>query len=288
MSILEKINNVVVKPLNIKYKAKKNFKGKDMFNTWCPNIFILAKKNSGKTTTEITIIDKCTGKNTKFIIITSTLEKDPIYKSLISRLGEDRCAAFTSIVDDDGNNIIEQFLNDNNMTEIIGNDDEDKSQIGGSLITPLNNFAKYRRNEEVKNQRGGSKSEDSDSWNHPYPKYVIIMDDLGDSMRNKSVNQLLKTNRHNDVMVIISSQSLTDLNKSARSQIDYMLVFPKLPVDKLKDIKKDLDLSIEFEEFEDIYKEATEDKYNFLYIGRSEPEEEYRKNFNYKFVIKSQ
>jgi hypothetical protein len=278
MASLKKINNIVVKPLDIKYKAKKNFKGKDLFNIWCPNMFILAKKNSGKTTTIYFTLEKCSGKHTKFIFIVSTLDKDPIWNAIVDKLGEERCATFKSLYDDDDVNIIQQFMDDNNSDKIAP---EEVSQSGGGGV-PLNNFKKNQR------QIGSGEpptppAPKVDTWKYNYPKFIIVMDDLGDTMRDKSVTQLLKTNRHFDAMTIISSQSLNDLDKPARLNLDYMLIFPKLPIEKLKMIHQDLNLSTEFDDFLKKYEEATKEKYNFLYIGRSESEEEYRKNFNEAF-----
>lgn len=280
MSKLKKINNVVIKPLDIKYKSKKDFKGKELFSIWCPEIFILAKKNSGKTTTLYHILTKCSGRHTNFIFIVSTIDKDPIWNEIVEKLGEERCATFKNIYDDDGVNIISQFMDDNNSDKI---DPEEVSQSGGGV--PLNNFKKkdqkYRSEAHIDKPQ---KTPHINTWKYKYPKFIIVMDDLGNTMRDKSVTQLLKTNRHYDAMTIISSQSLNDLDRPARLNLDYMLLFPKLPVEKLKSIYEDLNLSIEFDDFLNKYNKATEEKYNFLYIGRSEQEEEFRKNFNEKFT----
>lgn len=276
---LSKLNNVKVTPLDIKTKTKTKFKGKKLFELWCPNIFILARKNSGKTTTVQFILDKCTGKHTQFILICSTVEKDPSWIEFI-KSNEDRTAVFTSIYED-GENVIKQFI-DENKSDIINNE-----QIGGSEIintNMLNDFKKYRQIGGQTQLEDIKKIEPEISkWPYPYPKYVIIMDDLGTEMRDPEVTQLLKRNRHFDAMVIMSSQSLTDLDKPARNQLDYMLIFPKIPTDKLKSIKEDLNLSIPLDKFEEWYNKATEEKYNFLYISRNTAIEEFRKNFNERF-----
>jgi Poxvirus A32 protein len=295
---LKKINDVKVKPFDFS-NQKRKIKGSALFSLWCPNIFLLAKKFSGKTTTLINILQKVSGDLTKFIFIVSTIDKDESYKELIESLGE-RAETFKSIIDEERTNIIKQFIesriNDNDDQDQDDNNPDDVKQIGAGTV--LNNFRKYGQigagkieitKEGIKpvseeyNETGSETG--SKAWKKPYPEYIIVMDDLGSEMRDRSVTQLLKTNRHYNTMVIMSSQSLTDLDKPARNQLDYMLIFPKIPEDKLKSIKEDLNLSISLDEFLGIYDIATKEKYNFLYIGRSQAEEEYRKNFNEKFII---
>ena len=290
---LKRINDFVVKPLAHTSNRKK-FKGSKLFNMWCPNIFALAKKNSGKTTTIINILKKMSGDLTKFIFIVSTIDKDQSYRDLLDEIG-DRSETFKSIVEEDEDgiktNVIKDFLKSmrhDDDDDILENENE-RGQIGGTQA-PLNNFKKYQKmvGGEARVSESEKKLEQNTRWNKPYPEYIIVMDDLGSEMRDPAVTQLLKTNRHYNTMVIMSSQALTDLNKPARSQLDYMLIFPKIPTDKLKDIKEDLNLSIDLDKFIDIYNIATSEKYNFLYIGRTGPEEEYRKNFNEKFILKDE
>jgi hypothetical protein len=279
MSSLTKLNNVKVKPLEVKTKTKTRFKGKKLFELWCPNIFVLARKNSGKTTTVQFMIDKCAGKHTQFVLICSTVEKDPSWIDFIDK-NEDRIATFKSIYED-GENVLKQFI-DENQSDVI-----DHGQAGAGVLPiepPLNNFKKYQQTGKGSTNQELPKEPEVEKWKYPYPKYVIIMDDLGTEMRDPAVTQLLKTNRHYDCMVIMSSQSLTDLDKPARSQLDYMLIFPKIPLDKMKSIKEDLNLSVPLEEFIEMYNKATEEKYNFLYISRNTAQEEYRKNFNERFI----
>lgn len=118
-------------------------------------------------------------------------------------------------------------------------------------------------------------------------KYIIIFDDQGKSMRDEYLDQLLKNNRHNRAHVWMSSQSYTDLRPDARKQLDFVLVFPKQPVPKLKELHKDLDLSVDLDCFLKMYRDATSQPYNFLYINRSQGEE-FRENLNRRIEVPQQ
>ena len=114
-------------------------------------------------------------------------------------------------------------------------------------------------------------------------EHFFIFDDLGVNLRSPIINTLLKTHRHYKSKVIISSQYLNDLLPEARLQLDFVLVFGGNSVEKMKALHKDIDLSIPFDDFIMLYKDATKEKYNFLYIdARSE---QFRKNFNELYNI---
>ena len=66
-------------------KDTKPIKGEDWFPTKFPNVFVLAKKNSGKTTVISNMLEHCAGKNTKFIFIVSTIEKDPTWIKITNK-----------------------------------------------------------------------------------------------------------------------------------------------------------------------------------------------------------
>ena len=115
------------------------------------------------------------------------------------------------------------------------------------------------------------------------PKHIFIFDDIGNELKLPSIAQLLKTNRHLKSKVIISSQYLNDLSVQGRKNIGYRLLFKGHTLEKLETIYKDADLSIPFEDFVEMYETATEKQYNFFYIDCRD--DEFRINFNYKFII---
>ena len=266
MITLKKINSQIVKPLKLETIPLEKIKGCDLFSNIYANIFILAKKNSGKTTTIYKILKECLNKNSVVHIFCSTVYKDNSYKKIIE------------ILDKKG---IEHF----EYTSIT----EDKENHLEQIITSL----QEKPEEEIMQEKIKVKyikcEESSDEEEQEYkpkkiaPEHVFLFDDMSNQLSNKYVNVLLKKNRHFKSKVIISSQYLHDLKPEAILNLDYMLMFGNIPLEKLKICYNNLDLSIDFNLFLQLYENATMDKYNFLYVDiRNEVS---RKNFNMAYEI---
>jgi len=118
-----------------------------------------------------------------------------------------------------------------------------------------------------------------------YPEYIIVLDDLGSELRDKHLTQLMKTNRHYKALVILSTQYLNDLQPAAIRQLGYVLLFAKFSEDKLLELYKALYISMPFEKFQQIYLDATKDRYSFLFIGRAAGVDELRKGFTERYII---
>ena len=115
------------------------------------------------------------------------------------------------------------------------------------------------------------------------PEYIIIFDDLSNELKSKSLVTLLKKNRHFKCKIIISSQHYNDILPESRKQADYMLIFKNITEKKLIEIHKDINVAVTFDEFMELYRFATKDKFNFLYVDCVN--DEYRKNFNELITI---
>jgi len=109
------------------------------------------------------------------------------------------------------------------------------------------------------------------------------MDDISAELRDPSLTALLKGNRHFHMMTILSSQYYFDMMPAACQQIDYYCVFAGIIEEKLRRLYKDADLSIDYETFEDLYKDSTSEKYGWLYIGARNGE--FRDKFSKKYNI---
>jgi hypothetical protein len=108
-------------------------KGADWFPIVYSNIFLLGKKFSGKTVVIENILQKTAGKNTKFIFIVSTINKDPSYKRILKYLekkGHD-VITYDDIYDYDSDgkkiNVIEEFIVEQKAK---GEEEEENIQIG--------------------------------------------------------------------------------------------------------------------------------------------------------------
>jgi hypothetical protein len=65
--------------------------------------------------------------------------------------------------------------------------------------------------------------------------------------------------------------------------LDYALLFRGHNDEKLETIYNDLDVSIDFDDFKDIYDLVTEKPYSFLYVNTRT--DELRSNFNKRVII---
>ena len=83
--------------------------------------------------------------------------------------------------------------------------------------------------------------------------------------------------------MIVSSQYIHDLSNSAIKNLDYTLIFKSFNKEKLLVLFEALDLSIDFEEFEKLYLDATAQPFNFLYVFSRD--NTYRKNFNERYLL---
>jgi hypothetical protein len=95
-------------------KGPKEVKGYDMFEEPYGNIFLSAKKKSGKTTLIYNILKHCAGKDvngdkTKIMAFVSTLNKDPSWKVIKKKFGKN-FSGYTSLFDDNGVNILDNLI----------------------------------------------------------------------------------------------------------------------------------------------------------------------------------
>lgn len=264
----KKINDVRVKPVDISKYASvvKNKRWAKLFPEQYPNIFLLARKKSGKTSTIVHVVKNSVDKHTVVLIFSSTIYKDPTMRYLIDWLKKKHVPviAETSIFDDEGKNHLEE------LTAMLGARAED--------VTSDTEDEPPRQiilcNEDSEDETGKP----------PENNYLIIFDDLSEELQNKYITFLLKRNRHFKARIILSSQWYNDISKGGRKQIDYILAYPRLPLDKLESLRREAGIDCGRDQFEKIYREATapdtpgEKSYNFLYIDTVG--DTFRKNFN--------
>lgn len=267
----KKINNIKIKPIQF-IRLDLPIKGQDMFpdiHGLYGNIFLVAKKRSGKSTVIYNIIKKCVGRDTKVYIFCSTVNKDQTYKKIMDFLDHRNIyyEAFASI-NENGENNLQSIIDEMKQDDEVSDEEEKKP--------PPKKFIEFEETKEEKAEKKKRKLK------YIAPEYMFIFDDLGQLLRDKTIEQLLKTNRHFKCKVILSSQYLNDLNPASRLNLDFVLVFKGMPLVKLEQIHKDIDISTDFNKFKEMYDKATEHKFNFLYIDTRT--ENFRINFNESFV----
>jgi hypothetical protein len=271
MISIKHINNEKVKAIPLPILKRESIKGFRLFAEPYAYIFLCAKKKSGKTSAIFKILKSCSSKTTKLFIFSSTVFKDDTWKYIIKYFKNrgNPIQTFTSIKEDKLNHL--QKIIEELQVEDSESDSENDIEKAPKLNFLL--FDTYDE-EKIKKQKKNKKVA---------PENIFIFDDIGNELHNPFVNQLLKTNRHFLSKVIISSQYVNDMIPASRKQIDYWLLFKGHKDDKLKIIYDDADLSITFDEFMNLYKHATEEKYNFLLVDTRN--DEFRKNFSHRYFL---
>ena len=264
---IDTINDEVVKPIP-QYAGgnldTRPVKGAQICSEPYANIFLVARKKSGKTSAVFKILKECAGRDTKIIAFVSTLNKDQNWKNIKSYFDNKGITfiGYTSLKED-GPDRLQELIKHLETEAEHEEEQEDVPKVGKGL-----RFNEPEEEEESKPRK----------LKYLAPDYIIVLDDLSTELKSKSLVSLLKKNRHYKSKIIISSQYLHDVDPQARKQIDVWIVFGGQSDEKLQIIFKDADLSIPFELFKKIYKFATMKPFSFLYLDTTK--EEFRVNFN--------
>jgi hypothetical protein len=250
-----------------------------------PNILLLAKKNSGKTNVIYNILKHCANKHTEVLIFCPTWELDATYKIILDYLDKKQIPH-------------QQFKNVSNLRELMQSYDKeaqpseeplDEEEPSEEPISPTTALAKY-----LFIGAQPSKSQATEHANVPkrgatyhgkyiVPEHIFIFDDLKKVLRDPAVNELIATNRHYKAKVICSTQYFSDVAPDTRANLDIICIFPKIPLEKIKQLHEDLQIAIEYPIFEQLYLLATEKPHNFLYAN-VRGKEKFKFNFNEELV----
>jgi hypothetical protein len=269
----KKINNVKIKPLKIPKINVCDIRGKDYFENLFPNVLLLARKNSGKTTVLYHILKNCTNKKTKVFLFCSTIYKDPSY-DVILKMFEKRHIEYEAFTD------IQEGKVDH--LERIVNKLKEKDEA------PEEKDEDIPKKPDIKFLMFGGE-EDEEKKHREYvpkklcPSYIFLFDDISEDLRSPSVAYLMKKNRHLGIMNLISTQSYKDITPPAWRQIDFALLYKNIEPKAIEDIKDKLNLPTPINVFETIYEQAVSGDHSFLYIDKNKVE--YRQNFCNKFEI---
>ena len=276
----------------------KNYKalGNELFEELYSNIFLCARKKSGKTTVIYNILKKCANKKTTVVFFVPTLYKDASYQQIIKMLDRKGIQHIDNTHFLEGKlNLLNEFINELNMDD-VDDDVKNTSNVKGSGSSVVEipkeeckiiwggertraqiaadekkEAARVRRQKKTKKKKSKRKK-------FLAPEYILVFDDLGQDLRNKSISTLLKKNRHYKMKVIMSSQWLNDLHPQSIRQLDYMLAFKGFTLDKLAAMHKQLDISTDFNEFYRYYRYATSKPYGFLTVDAVQ--DKFRSAFN--------
>jgi hypothetical protein len=274
--ILKRINKEKVKKVkSLKEEDTRPIKGYDLFPELYSNIFCVAKKKSGKTSCIYKIIKDCCTSQTTVIAFCSTLYKDDTWKSIVKMCKAKRIPfiGHSSLYEDgvDQLELLVNLLQNQAREEAEEEELEERVSKLEKAINPIMMNSDSDDEDEKKKRKS----------KYRCPEYVIVLDDLSNELKSKSLVSLCKKNRHFKCKVVISSQWLNDCLPEVRKQCDYFLVFKGQSKKKLEEIHRDCDVGLELEEFQDIYHEATKKDFSFLYIDTKA--NQFRRNFDKVF-----
>lgn len=268
-------------------------KGKEIIPELYSNVLICGKKKSGKTNVLYHMLRRILGKDSHLLCFGPTVNKDPMYKA-IKKMAAAKGADplfFTHFIDKDGTSLLDEIIEANGQAP---------EQTSRPILKPKPVEHKQERQltelEQVKLIMGlpiGQPEpkpeeilEEIEEKEHKkaarkrklVSKYVLVFDDLGKQMYSDVISDFMIQNRHHECKVFVLVQHIKFLNKAARAQLDYVLLFPGFSADKLISLHEDLDLPGDFDEFYRMYKQATSKKYNFLFIDTAQAK--YKHNFD--------
>lgn len=132
-----------------------------------------------------------------------------------------------------------------------------------------------------------------DLTNMPYhkdkrPNLLLFLDDLQglDILRHKIFENLIIKARHKNLNVFLTTQTFKGVSPVWRRNCSGFMIFKTIDTNQLRDIFTEIQgLFKSYEEFENIYKYATENKHEFLYIDMNDKENPIRKNFDLSIKI---
>ena len=286
MISLRQINKQIVKAIQLPFDDIRPIKGYDMVPELYSNIFLCAKKKSGKTSACFKIMKGCTDKNTIIYVFCSTIYKDKnwieIRKHFKSKGIEMNC--FTSIYED-GEDQLQKLIDQ--LSAEAKEQEEDQEESEDEEVDTFKHGGGFIRfnddDEDDKNTDNDKKKKKARKSKFQVCDYMIIFDDLSGELKSKSIVELLKKNRHYRTKIILSSQYMNDLKPECRKQIDLFLIFKGFNSKKLEEIHRDCDSNVPLETFIEVYKQATEKLYSFLFIDTRE--DKLRMNFDREFII---
>jgi hypothetical protein len=284
--VTKKINNIKVKAVPVIHPPDtRPVLGEKLFSIVNSNTFFCAKRGSGKTSVIYKAIDKCANMDTKVIAISGSMNNDKSWLA-IQRLCEKKkisLTTYTSIWDDEGDNVLEILTNKlkaliegkETLDSESGEEEEEEGEetMEGPQFGPPGGIDMFGM-PTGKSKNGKPKKRRS---KYQSPAWLLILDDIPNELKNSYVTAAMKLFRHWG-KIIISSQSVNDLSKSGRNQLDYVILFRGMPVEKLEEIWRACALPITMDQFEAMYNFATSEKYQFLYVDTAN--NEYRKNFS--------
>ena len=279
---LQKVNEQEVKPIVTSTLKPDEIKGYEVIPMLYTNIFIVGYRGSGKTTALFHIMKECINKDTNVVVFANTHDCDPSWLYMKAWLKKrDQPHIFYSSIMDNKVDILEALLlflmqkAEVDQERIRGEKEQKKrdKKLSKSRcrLTDTNHDIIVEKKEPVQKVHS--------------PDYFIVLDDMsGEIKTSKSLDRLLKQNRHFKTKVVVSSQDPTDLKPTTKNQSIFWLIFKGFSLIRFKDhIYNFLGLKMPPERVYDIYTSVTKEQGSFLFVDKVTAE--LRANFNQRIIV---
>jgi len=238
MISLQQINNQRVRAIPLPEEDLRPIKGFDVCEEVYANIFLCARKNSGKTSALFKIVKECATKKTIIIVFCSTAYKDKNWiqiRKYFERKDMD-IRIHTSIYEDGQDQLqilIEDLKREAKEKEEDEEDESEEEEMDrcDSILARLGemHIGGLKQNEEDKKKKRKERK-----CKYQSPEYIIIFDDLSSELKSPSLISLMKFNRHFKSKLIISSQYLNDLKPESRKQLHLIMIFKGFAEKKIR------------------------------------------------------
>lgn len=278
----QKVNNEVVVPPVIKDFDIKQVKGAALFPEVFSNVFLCARKQSGKSSVLLHILKKCVSTPTKVWIFCGTHDIDDVWIEIKKWL-EGKGVEFEAhkSIFDGKEDLLKAIMEKEREPE------EEAEEVEIPVVRPIFMSDAEEARWNAKQEKIAEKKKKKKSGKgKKYPKNVFVFDDLSIELKAPSIVRLLKENRHFKSKVLVSSQSYKDLPPGARGQFQYMLIFRGIRDDVLELIYKESYINVDLDQFLEMYRYATKESYHFLYVDLKSMK--FRKDFNEEIVPKKE
>lgn len=273
-----------IEPIKMKEDpdAKKPIKGAEIIDERYPGSFgLIAKTKSGKTTVINHILHHTIDKRTTVFIFCSTVTIDEGWIAIVKWLRSEGIGVYTfeKMIEFDGRHKKNHLaaLYDKFKEEDDNKRKKKKYKKGLHEIATKPTFLATPNLIQDPELVGVQPEPEYPDW---APERLVIMDDLDyEELKDPAVGNALKKTRHYHARVIISSQHIMHLSKSAFAQLSVILVWAGFSADYMQSLVEGrMTTDFGWKQFYLIYKKVTEEKHAFVAIYQNE--NEIRRNFD--------
>ncbi|DAC81601.1 TPA_asm: FtsK [Physarum slime mold MELD virus] len=259
----KKINNQQIEVIPTNDPPPERIHGYDVVPKLYGNVFMCAKKGSGKTNVVWHILKNCADKDLYVYIFSGTVHNDSNWEHIAKELTR-RGIGY------------EMHLDTSELLQIIDSLRVDTPDDANGKTDLPEIFRKFV---DIKIKKKNEKI-------ICITCYFFVFDDMSEELKSRRIKTLIKQHRHYKSKVIVSSHYPNDLEPGCQKQGDMWILFAGHGGDKLEMMRQAMSLGKEIDEkkFNEIYDHATAAPYSFLNVVPVK--NRFMQNFNTELIIR--